>query len=196
MTCIVGLLTDNDILFGADSESSSSYIRFTVQNPKVFIKSFSANQCEFVIGVSGSVRVGQILQFDFNPPLQSENEPDLQYLVQTVIPHVRTILREGGINSIINEVETLPDSTILIGYRGNQKMGLYTIYRDFQVAAYTDEYAAIGRGDELALGSLFTTQDNDNYKERLELALSAAAKFSVGVSMPFNYFSLNQKGRI
>lgn len=75
----------------------------------------------------------------------------------------------------------------LVGYKGN----LYCIYGDFQVGLNADRYAACGCGDDLALGSLFTTKDlNMTPKEKLTAALEAASHHSAGVSGPYTFEAL------
>lgn len=51
-------------------------------------------------------------------------------------------------------------------------------------------YAAVGCGQELALGALFATEQTSlRPQERLEVALEAAERFSAGVRAPFAYMS-------
>ena len=64
---------------------------------------------------------------------------------------------------------------------------------DFQIGIPVDNYASIGCGSDLALGSLHTTDSLLGVGEfkkltpelRIKLALTAASTFSTGVLPPF-----------
>ena len=56
-------------------------------------------------------------------------------------------------------------------------------------------YHACGCGRDLVLGSLFTTDQFDlKPRERINMALSAAAEFSAGVRAPFQVVSATFSG--
>jgi hypothetical protein len=61
---------------------------------------------------------------------------------------------------------------------------LYVVHSDFQIARSADGYAAVGSGDDIALGSLHGTRGRAP-RWRINAALSAAAHHSSVVTPPF-----------
>jgi hypothetical protein len=56
---------------------------------------------------------------------------------------------------------------------------------DFHIAEVDVPYMAEGAGQELALGSLFSTAQVKTPRKRVRMALEAAAKFNMSVRPPF-----------
>lgn len=179
MTCVVGVVHDGKVYLAADSAGISGMDLRIRTDKKVF------EVDEFVIGIAGSFRMGNILRFSFNPPIHHEDVDPFHYMATDFIDEVRHALKDGGYSKKDNNVETTTGGTFLVGYRGR----LFEIDSDFQVAENVHGYAAIGCGDQVALGSLFSTDDFDNPEDRLEEALEAAEAFSAGVRAPFNFIS-------
>ncbi|MCZ4093157.1 hypothetical protein [Sinorhizobium psoraleae] len=75
--------------------------------------------------------------------------------------------------------------TFLVGYAGR----LFKIDADYQVAEPVDGFGACGCGEQIALGALFASSDAPA-RERLEIALNAAERFSAGVRGPFHFETL------
>jgi len=178
VTCIVALEHEGKTYIGGDSagvkqDDLSIIIR---ADEKVFATG------GMLMGFCGSYRIGQLLRYAFTAPEQSAKKDDMCYLVTDFVDALREMQKEKG--SIIkeNELEATPGEFIL-SY--NNK--LYMIESDFQVGRPTDSFVAIGCGAEYALGSLYTTclMPSMGPEERVRLALSAAAKYSMGVREPF-----------
>ena len=72
--------------------------------------------------------------------------------------------------------------TFLVGVRGR----LFAVYDDYQVASAADGFAAVGCGDQVALGALYATAGTGmRPRARVRTALAAAERFSGGVRGPF-----------
>jgi hypothetical protein len=176
MTCIIGIEHDNGVLIGGDSAGSAGYQKRIRADEKVFTVG------PYVMGFTSSFRMGQLLRYRLNvvPPGTDDLQDLDSFIATTFIDTVRQTLKEGGFTTINNNQEEGGD--FLLGIAGC----LYEIGSDFQFGRNTGGYAAVGCGDDLALGSLHTTAQYDFFPyERAEHALEAAAAFSGMVAAPF-----------
>lgn len=176
MTCIVGLVDNTDVYIGGDSAATGGNTQVTLASPKVF------RNGEFLIGVSGSIRMLQVLQHVFSPPKPEEDEDILTYMIAKFVPAMRTCFTNNGYGTV-NNGEAGMDSQFIVGYRGR----LFTIYQDYQVTEVVDGYSAVGSGGEFARGSLHTTTFNGvvNPEARITAALDAASYFDAYVRPPY-----------
>jgi hypothetical protein len=63
---------------------------------------------------------------------------------------------------------------------------LFAVYDDYQVGRAADGFAAVGCGDEIALGALYATAGTGlKPRKRVLVALNAAERFNAGVRGPF-----------
>lgn len=170
-TCIVGLECNNGVYLGGDSAGVSGFDVSIRTDPKVF------KNGSFIMGFTTSFRMGQLLQFKFEPPKNTDKKPDYKFMVTDFIDAVKKCFNENDFGSKGSNVY----GSFLVGYRGK----LYIIYEDLQVGINECGYASIGCGESYALGSLFSTYKLSPRK-RVEMALNAASEFSGGVFPPFN----------
>lgn len=176
MTCIVGLVDkeEDKVYIGADSAGVAGLDLMIRADQKAF------NVGEFVFGFTTSFRMGQILQYSFDPP-EIRTKDIMRYMVTDFVDAVREALKEGGYSEVENNVET--GGCFLVGVRSR----LFSIEDDYQVEETPYGFNSAGCGAQIALGSLVTTQDYDfSPRERVKMALQAAEKFSSGVRGPFN----------
>jgi 20S proteasome alpha/beta subunit len=181
MTVIVGIETNGHVIMGGDSAGVGGYDIQVRGDPKVF---FVKN---YVFGMCGSFRMGQILNHIFVPPKHPAKMDDYKFMVTKFIDAVRKAFKEGGF--LGKEAEGQEKGGLfMVGYRGK----LYRIDEDFQVGMMTDGYSAIGCGESYALGSLHSTSKAiaEDAALRVQLALEAAEYFSGGVSGPFHILAL------
>jgi ATP-dependent protease HslVU (ClpYQ) peptidase subunit len=174
VTCIVGIEHGGKVLIGGDSAGTGGYHQTIRADEKVFLNG------EFAFGFTSSFRMGQLLRYKLTVPDFVENADLDTHMVTSFVDAVRTTLKQGGFAQ--NDRGEECGGTFLVGVRGR----LYTIYDDYQVARSVDGYAAVGCGDQLALGALYATSQL-RPKARATRALEAAAKFSSGVAGPFNF---------
>lgn len=183
MTCIVGFIANDGIYMGGDSAGTDSNLnQRTRLDKKVFIKD------EFIIGFTSSFRMGQLIQYKFNPQKYiSEIHGDVfKYMCTVFIDELRFCLKSGGYTKI--EANEEVGGCFLVGFKGR----LFYIESDFQVVECIDKYNSAGCGSSYALGSIYSdigigiTDAND----LIFNALECAEYFSAGVRKPFNILKL------
>ncbi|MFI9019060.1 hypothetical protein ACIGZI_34045 [Streptomyces griseus] len=179
MTVIVGLATKHRVHLGADSAGVSG-LQLTVRaDPKTF------RNGQYVMGFTTSFRMGQLLRYSFHAPPAPPTADDLHgFMVTTWTNDLRTCLKDGGWARRDSDQEQA--GTFLVGVHGR----LFSIWDDYQVAEHADGYAAVGCGDDLALGALHATAHLGMApRARLTAALAAADHHSAGVTGPYTYAS-------
>lgn len=172
MTCVVGVVKDGIVYMGADSAESAGWsIRDTDQ--KIF------KVGEFLIGQSGSVRAGQLVQYMMSVERQSARTDDMCYMVMVFAESVRTVQKEHGKANIESNKED-SNLELLIGYRGN----LYRLYGDYTIRSCKNGFDAIGSGGDFAVGVLAALSDLSP-KKRIRKALKISAQYALEVRGPF-----------
>lgn len=175
MTCIVGIEADGKVYLGGDSLGSSEHLQQTIPEPKVF------ENGPFLIGIAGSFRWGQLLEHALIVTPQPGDVDDRKFMVTTFIDAVRKTMLDGGYMAKEDEFESAYGDA-LVGYRGR----LYVLEgTEFHIRR-AREYAAVGCGEAVALGALHATRGK-RPKDRLKIALEAAAEHVPGVRGPFHF---------
>lgn len=174
MTCIIGLAENGIVYMGGDSGASTPYQTRRTALQKVFF----AGDNTILIGWTSSFRMGQILQYHLELPLQDKNQSTLEYLVKIVIQKIREAFKEFGYMGADEQRDE--GGTFLLGYKG----GLYRVDSDFQVNHFTEHFDACGSGEDFALGAM-AALSHLPAKERIYKALDIAAGFAPGVEPPF-----------
>jgi len=162
---------------GADSAGVGGYYIERRADSKVFVNG------EFIIGFTTSFRMGQLLRYGFCPPKPTEGKDIFEYMVTDFVDAVRNRLKSGGFAATKDGEES--GGTFLVGYRGR----LFNVQNDYQVAEQFGDYAACGCGQDIALGSMFSTKGKPT-EERIRTALEAAEEYNAGVRGPFNILKL------
>lgn len=177
MTCIIGLIDNNTVYLGSDSRTSSNGFKFPGNHTKIF------SQNGILFGICGNVRYNDIIRYRLEIPYQHEDVSDIEYLCTDFIDSLRFALESAKYSKEENNISSVPfESMILLGYKNK----LYSIFHDYSILEFNDYYA-IGSGSDFALGSLETSRNlGISPRKRIELALEAACKFSVGCAPPFN----------
>lgn len=142
MTCIIGMVHGGKAWIGGDSAGVAGYNITTRADTKVF------RNGPYVIGFTSSFRMGQLLQYNLTVPEQAEGVDDMRHMVTVFIPAVRQCLKDGGFLKKNSDVES--GGSFLVAYRGQ----LYEVGSDFQVGQTVDNMAAVGCGEEVALGAM------------------------------------------
>lgn len=186
MTCIVAIKHNNKIHIGGDSlGSDSSFSKSVRDDVKVFING------DMLFGFTSSFRMGQILQYVMEHPTRPEGISDMKYLVAHWIPALIDCFDENGYRGpkMDDEHDDMKTGgTFLMGYRGV----LYRIDGDYQVGIPSEQYDAVGCGQDLALGAMYCAKKSGvkDPDKILTLGLEAAEKFSAGVQRPFILMSI------
>ena len=183
MTCIVGLEHNEGVTIGGDSLLSDYWSGAAMVTPKVW------KTGEFIYGYCGSLRAGQILQYIFTAPQlpDGNTDEDLElYLVNYWSEALRECFLHAGSAKIKHEVQSTPNSWFLLGVRGR----LYTMQSDFSVWRTDRGYAAIGSGEQFALGALeVLKRSHASIESKINSALAAAAEHAPTVGLPFHIVS-------
>lgn len=172
MTCIVGLVDNGKVYIGGDSAGVGGYSLVIRADEKVFIND------EFIMGFTSSFRMGQLLRYSLNPPMYHPDVDLTKYMVTDFVNAVRDCLKTGGYATKEKDVET--GGFFLVGFRGK----LFQIECDYQVRVPSLNYDATGCGQDIALGSMYSSEGLEPEK-RIIQALEAAEQFSAGVRRPF-----------
>lgn len=180
MTCVVAIEHEGKVWMGGDSAATREDDIVCRSNEKVFING------EFIIGYSGSFRIGQLLQYALKPPKQNLfKQTDMEYMVIDFVDALRKMLKEKG--ALMEEKEgDAHDSEFIVGYQGK----IYVIESDFNVSRPLYNYAACGVGMDYALGAMFVMPEELHVVSKIEKALLASSEFCTAVRKPFNILSL------
>lgn len=178
MTCIVALKDNGRVFMGADSAGVGGYSRSNRMDPKIY------RVGSMLIGFTTSFRMGQLLGYSLTPPHHHADVAIEKYVATVFITAVRDCLKAGGWAE--KEKEQEKGGTFLVAYKAR----IFEIHSDYQVGERAEPYNAVGCGEDLALGSLYTSgisriDDAVKPRDRIMMALQAAATFSAGVYAPF-----------
>lgn len=176
MTAIAAVVHEGKVFMGGDSAGVAGWSLRQRKDSKVFVNG------SMVFGFTSSFRMGQILRYAFTPPVMYEGQDLDKYMVTTFIDAVRAAFKTAGYATVSDSVER--GGTFLVGFKGR----LFEIDGDYQVGFVYEDFNAVGSGDELCLGSLFSTKSAKDMtpERRIRLALSAAEAFVASVRGPFN----------
>lgn len=188
MTCIAAVLKDNKIYMGCDS-FVGDYYSHTLLPPtehKMFtldVKVVGGPAEKMIFGFAGALRPCQLIKHNLKAPLIDADDDltEMQYLINKFIPAVKAIHRWNG-NLLNKDGVESSESLFLLGWRNK----LYYIGDDYCVLPGSTSYLALGSGQDVAYGSLKTTE-NTLYtpEERIKLALTAASQNTNYVREPF-----------
>lgn len=193
MTCIIALKGRHGVFVGADSQSSSSWLKYSLktgrgQNRKIF------RVGDMLIACAGSARVTELVQYKLAGNIASypSGGDDIHaWMCTTFIDAARKTLHDGGAEKKENELETAEGGFLIVAFRGR----IFSVYEDFQVLESNDPFCAGGSGESVAVGAIQALLDSGHTNEReiILSALKAAAKHSVGVGGPFTILSERKK---
>ena len=168
MSCIVGLVEEQNIWIGVDSRVSETdgLIR-----PYPGTKLFKLNN-NIIFAFVGNVRFGQLLT---QIPYENlKNEIELASLMQEYL------LDKMPSGDDLQSEYLAPVNSLVI-FKGK----LFEILSDFQVHLIED-FTSLGSGSSFAIASLYTSKNMDiGAKERILLALSTAAQYDSSTGPPF-----------
>ena len=183
MTCIVGIAHEGQVWIGGDSCGWTSSTVIARADEKVF------RNGAYLMGFTSSFRMGQLLRYRLE--VEAPDTWDVRrFMVVTFVDAVRQCLKDGGYAGTSSDDSGGPSGseeggTFLVGVGGQ----LFTIDSDYQVGIAHDGYAAVGSGEQVALGSLYTTRGWTDPERRIQVALEAAAHTCPGVRGPFTVVS-------
>jgi ATP-dependent protease HslVU (ClpYQ) peptidase subunit len=176
VTCLVGLVDKGQVWIGADSSAIGSVMgRRSPADAKI------AQVGPLLIAAAGNHRAWQVIRHGLEVPAhEAEHGDALNYMVSVVADALRSCFERHGVGASGGEGDESPAS-LMIGYQGR----LFSIYSDYQVAEFAEDYHALGAGEAIALGALYAAPKGWGPRKRLEVALEAAEAFGFEVRRPF-----------
>ena len=188
MTCIVALIDNGKVYLGGDSAASDEKSGMLVQRtaPKVF------KVGQYGIGFTDSFRMGQVLQYSWKPPVYAptKNNSNLDKFMRTkFVDSVKEAFQENGYGKFGASTEEGDEGGVfIIAVAGTGR--IFTMESDFHVGECDIPYMAEGSGQQVALGSLFTSSNIKTPRKRVRMALESAAKFIMSVRGPFTIIEI------
>lgn len=141
MSVAVAVIDGSTLVMAADSQWSTSYVKATSANAKLMTFGHALS------GVVGNPRVLNVLS-TMVPP--DEFRLDYSWLVREYVPLLMNTLKDAKALQESDGIASMPDTALLIGGDGS----LFTVHSDFSVMEHCQSYAAIGSGQEVAIGAL------------------------------------------
>jgi hypothetical protein len=182
MTCVVALVDGNKVYMGGDAAASDDKTGLIFQRTDA--KVFKVGQ--FGIGFIDSFRMGQILQYSWTPPVYkpTKGNKNLDKFLRTrFVDSIRNAFREHGFGNFSNNDDGDQGGVFIFAVQETGR--IFTVDSDFHIGEIDVPFVAEGGGQELALGSLFSTNLIKTPRKRVRMALEAAAKFNMSVRPPF-----------
>lgn len=177
MTCIAALVHNGEVYMAGDSAvTNGSWDLVLHATPKVFRRG------EVLIGVAGRSRLLNVVEHGLDvPPLPLDDADIARYAVVDFVNALRATLSTAGHMGQEDGRDKL-EGGLLLGIRGR----IIEVGNDLFTCEGRSDYFAIGDGDDLALGSLYSTAGRvADPVERLTLALAAAERHKASVRRPF-----------
>lgn len=137
-----------------------------------------------LVGVAGDFRVLNFLHHTFQPPALTAGKDPLTYTINALVPKLREGLRSAGMVKVSEEVESLPDSELLVGVGGR----LFRVTHTFGVIEAQHGYDAVGTAEDVAIGALAATTGMVA-DERCRRAMHAGMRHNAFVRGPFDLLS-------
>ncbi len=184
MTCIIAKINKKEkyITMGGDMLASSKVTKSIPNNEKVFVP---RTNNKFIVGVAGSYRVMQLLQY--NTGLFPSDDiiekfyngvVDMEFMVREFVKNLKKLIDNDNNENVI--------ISILIGYEDK----LFKIQSDYGVLEISNTYDAIGSGFRTALGAMYVLNNTpiDLFEDdcyQIKTALEAASVHNTTVGGPF-----------
>jgi|SRR6478609_426017 len=181
MTCIVGLVSKDSVFLGGDRAATDGGLgRTIIKEPKVFEKNYVG------FGVCGLPKVMDAVQHAIELPPFNDGVDPKAYLVSEVVPTIREGLKKLECTQL-HKGQQYFHGAMLIGFQGR----LFLMEGNFQLVESSKGFAAVGSGQEPALGSLRSTKGNP--RDRLIDALEVSAENNAGVAPPFDVIEIKTR---
>lgn len=117
----------------------------------------------------------------------NDDDFSFEFMVTKFIPRLITLYSESGYDKKYDDGEKKGGSFIIAS-----KDKLYGIDNDFQIAEHLDNYIAMGSGDTVSYGALYTLDVIDNLltpEDKMKIIIGASCYFKTSVAPPINYMN-------
>lgn len=182
MTCIIGCVRDGNVHMIGDKMASNGFTGQVTPQPKVFTNN------GFIFGYTTSFRMGQLLQYSWNPPSRTEGIEDDVYLYRDVVNSFVKLFKDNDYGcKNDSELET---GEFIFGWGGR----LFRHQSNHSLLE-AEEYVCEGSGTyhaEAAMCALLNYSDWDDTEVLLSKSLEVVAKFVTSVSAEYDYLVLEK----
>lgn len=180
MTAVCGIEHPEGVWLGTDSFIGNESIRDVTDRPKWFYRGRY-----LLVAYAGALRGAQVASLAPPTRRQRLNEADQDYLVRAVVESIRQAHKSYEVQKPADD-----GTDYLIGYNGC----LYMMQDDYSILRSKHGYAAIGVGQDMALGALAALQGEPlEPKVMIERALRAAARHCPQVGPPFHVVNVPRR---
>lgn len=171
MTCIIGLETNDSVVVGSDSFLGNTSVKYQLDRPKWFFR-----EPDLLVAYAGDIIAAQLMELIPKFAKQRRTEDDQAYLQREVVGAIRAV------HKLQWEKDRNADFELLIAYRGK----LYTLMSNYGLYRNMHKYAAIGAGEDIAIGVMAGLELSKlKPKEKVLKALALTKRHSPLVSEPF-----------
>ncbi len=177
MTVVVGVVEGDYVVLAADTQGSTPYVKVDLEESKLF------NIGKLCFGYCGSIRVAQLIKYHISEEDIDNNlisEDAFAYVVTVLVPKIREVLTDNRQMLVSEESESMIND-LIVAFDGN----LFTIEPNFGVFKH-EKFAAIGAGEEIALGCLETTRQLAQDELLLYMEPEQVAILAVDVTKEFS----------
>ena len=192
MTCIIGYIDkkENCVWIGCDSLGSNGYTKSVESQPKIFRNEIFKN---VVMGSTSTFRHIDLLKYSTNLfdeiDKYKNTEIDHKYMVTNFIPKVHTLFVDG----VYSEDNKNNGANFIVGVDNK----LFEIQEDYSVLQPETGFCSVGCGEDVAMGSLLTTKDDDmSIPDKITKALEATENYCCGVQRPFRIINTKDEEEI
>ncbi len=180
MSVIVAIKQNNKVYIGADSQVTRGGTRSTLKNPNNYKiwKVRGVDHCLMGhVGVLRDANVVRLMDGLVTDYEAYKNLINYELVVQKIVPDIYDALKQRGFISF-DEQNSSINSRFIFAYKDQ----LFVIGSDASVIE-VDDYVAIGSGEDQAIGSLLSTE-NEEPKTRILKAIKASAVSDIYVDYP------------
>lgn len=175
MTSIAGFQGVDFAILGADSQVTDGDKRISSPSTPKIVK-----LGKYLLAVSGDCRPGDILTYNWKPPLYDRSNP-VKFMGGKVIPSIIEAFKAQGYDWTKEGVSY----SYLFAFAGN----IFEIGDDLSLTQSADGLYGVGSGSPYALGYLAGELPNLTKLEwaqgEIGVALEIAAKYDINTSAPF-----------
>jgi ATP-dependent protease HslVU (ClpYQ) peptidase subunit len=180
MSLVVALKHNGVVYMGSDSLACYYDTKYYLTNPNSY-RIFKVKGCDnMLMSLDGRIVEQNVARCTYLVPeaVSIKGNIDFEFMVNEFVPNLLEAFNERHILKC-NDNQYECDSDMIVAYKDS----LYKIFNDGAVLEI-DDFAVIGTGIEEALGSLMTSSNIEDPKERLLLALKAGLRDKKRIAYP------------
>lgn len=181
MSVVVAIKKDGVVYLGSDSQVTRGGTRTSLTNPNNFKiwKVKGVDNC--LMGHVGLLREACVIRVMENLVREIDvihDEVNFEYVVTRVVPKIIDELKEFNYVEIEGKFKNM-ESKYLFAFKDK----LFIIGYDASVIE-VDDYVAMGSGESESIGSLLTTNNDEDPETRIIKAIKASAAHDIYVDYP------------